>query len=206
LSFGQPALPAGSLAAFPSYLLRKGVALFRAHPVNVGPIWYSSSNIGFFTLAKPFGTFHLATDMAIAVESLLGPAAGPHRSVTASQAVAVQVTKLTPLRSIRLANLSSEEAGEFGFKGFDFSRPDWPAATRGWAESLHRAGFKGVTYRSPYDSGRKNTGISLFGGAGVPARPDVTGSGEGVTSGADAAIAAGFTIVPHQTRAHLDLI
>jgi hypothetical protein len=199
-------VPDGPLAKFPSYLLRKGVILFRAHPVEVGPIWYSSSDIGFLTLPRPFGTLHLTTDLETSVVQLLGPAAGPHRSVTDRQTLLFQVTSFTAVRSMRLANLSRDAAADFGLTALDLSRLDAPAATRRWAESFHRAGFKGVTYRSRYDTGPKNTGISLFGGAGVPVQAGVKVSLDASISGPDAARAAGFHVVPHQTRTHLNLI
>lgn len=135
--------------------------LFRMHPGDLGPWWFSSDGHGRFDLRPPQGTCYLSL-------SQLGAFVEVFRDFTFVDAVDVAaraVSRLQMPRDVVLANCTSSRARRFGVIGEIHSTPAY-GTTQGWAAALRDAGFDGVRYFCGQDPSQREIGIALFGDAG----------------------------------------
>jgi hypothetical protein len=143
----------------------------RLHRVSdhTGTWWYSSRphGGGRFDLPVPEGTCYLADDLDAALgEKLLRR---PKKLVPAERLRELLHSRVTLLRPLALANLSSARATGFGVNAeihttLDYAKP-WA-----WAERLRQAGTRGLRYAARSDPGLEARCVALFGKTGLHAR------------------------------------
>jgi len=152
--------------------LRGAVELYRIHPVDHGPWWFSSDGSGRFDLAPPAGTCYLSL-------SPVGAFIEVFRDFTFVDAADVSARVLARMRTPRdvvLADCTSTRARGFGVTAAVHSTADY-AATQAWATAFQNRGFHGVRYFCGHDPSQDELGIALFGEAGEADHPVVdTGS------------------------------
>ena len=202
IALQKPNVP---LDSFPDHPLRRGAVVYRAHGSKNEPWWFASTPDGRFNLETPHGTCYVARDIETAVEEVLAPAAGGMRIVSEAQADSFVVSRLKPSKSYTLANIASAKAKSFGAtREMSGAAGGVYVITRLWAAALAAAGFNGILYASRFTTVMSENAIALFGAAGAPSPPpsiDPT-----PLSGREAAVAAGYTVLPPLTRSHLTLI
>lgn len=136
---------------------------------HTGTWWYSSrqGGGGRFDLPLPEGTCYLADDLEAALaEKLLRR---PKKVVPAERLRELLHSRVTLLRPLDLANLTSTRATGFGINAEIHSTLDY-GKPQAWAESLRRAGFRGLRYAARSDPGLHARCVALFGRAGLHAR------------------------------------
>lgn len=194
-----------SLNGFPARPLRKGTILYKAHLIDTEPIWFSASGHG-FDLPAPSGSMYASTDRDHAVSQLLSPIAGRYRSIVVEQARKFVVTPVIVRRPYRLAAIDHSSAAKFGrnVRGYADGRTITTPGQE-WAIALAREGFDGLLFAPRVTGNTRATMVVLFGSAGAVSSPSLEIAGESIP-GPQAAKDAGFSLVPTQIRAHLDVI
>jgi hypothetical protein len=155
-------LPPRDLRRFPRRTLRSTVELFRIHPFDLQPWWFSSDGHGRFDLAAPAGTCYLAA-------SPLGAFVEVFRDFTfvdAADVVARALCRLHLPEDVVLADCTSARARSFRVTAAIHSTPDY-ATTQAWAGSLRQAGFDGVRYFCGHDPSQREVGVAVFGASGA---------------------------------------
>jgi hypothetical protein len=156
--------PTGSLEGFPSLVLGRETALFRAHSIHRGPWWFGSDASGRFDLPAPRGTCYLALDPESAVRERLGPVLGGRSQLPESTLIDVVVSSLTLPRPRPVADVQSRRAATFGVtRELETMVPY--AVPQAWAQALAQARFEGVRYGPRFTPGRASA-VALFGEAG----------------------------------------
>ena len=193
--------PPEDLTGFPQSQLRPGHRVYRAHLVSQGPWWFGSGG-GRFDLDPPRGTCYLASTALAAIRERLGPVLAGRRTVPRPALADVVVSRLTvtePGGSIRLANLRSSRAAEFGVtRELESMTPyDVP---RAWARAWDAAGLDGVRYGPRFSPGRASA-YAVFGPQGEDVR-----RGTDPAPVAASAVSGVPGLVPLPRRAHLTVI
>ncbi len=166
--------------------------MYRAHSVNRGPWWFSSSMEGRFDLAPPLGTCYLGLSMIVAVRERVRDQA-LSGTVNVKLARGFLVSRLHATTPARLADVDGTPDGAVdGLTRALYSTDDY-GCTCGWAAACLRDQFDGVFYPSCYTVGRAERAIALFGTAGADASRRVDAH---PISGERAAIIAGLRLAP----------
>ena len=165
-----------TLARFPRRTLRGDRTIYRIHRSANGAWWFSSDGTGRF---DPVGTGKGACYLA---EQPLG--------------AWIEVFSVAIGRDLRLANLASRRALEFGVTATLGAGEDY-TQSQAFAAQAVDAGFDGIRHLVRHDPSQHLYGIALFGAPG--ADPDWPGGDDGpieVELAADARAAFGYRVVP----------
>jgi hypothetical protein len=188
------------LRHFPSYALRKGSVLYRAHHRDGYPLQFSSGSTLRFDVDAAGGTLYASRDVETAMDAVLGRASAGLRIVTTAQADLLKVSKIVVLKPRKLASFIAPRA-----KNFDTTK-QMLGVKRAlpWARALHAAGFEGVLYSSKYTEGARGGRIALF-GTKTPKEKWPSPDPEPIP-GRQAVQEAGWELVPILPKSHLHIV
>lgn len=189
LALDEPPDDVDALRGFPRWTLSTGRTVFRAHSTRNGPWWFASSPGGRWDLAEPFGTLYLAESSEAALRERIGRALSSRSVLTEAEIGAVHVSSLNVPANVRLADLCSRRAVDYGVTREIHTLTPY-VITQAWAHALHTAGAGGVRYDARFSTGRARA-YAVFGAAGArdwPADPTPV-------PGPAAAAAAGIEVV-----------
>jgi hypothetical protein len=159
-------LPPDDLNRFPSFDVDRRRSLYRIHPSDVGPWWFSGDGSGRFDLLDGRGSCYLAvTPIGAFIEVFRVATVIPEAEVEARS-----LSSLVPPTRTRLADCTVSAARKFGITGAIHTQPDYTAPQL-WAEAFAAAGFAGIRYRVSHDPAQRELGVVLFGDAGEQALP-----------------------------------
>lgn len=182
-----------TLARFPRRTLRGDRTIYRIHRSANGAWWFSSDGTGRF---DPVGTGKGACYLA---EQPLGAWIEVFRKQMLLSEAEIAERSLFSVaigRDLRLANLASRRALEFGVTATLGAGEDY-TQSQAFAAQAVDAGFDGIRHLVRHDPSQHLYGIALFGAPG--ADPDWPGGDDGpieVELAAEARAAFGYRVVP----------
>jgi RES domain len=153
-----------TLDRFPRRTLRGDRTIHRIHRTANGPWWFSSDGTGRF---DPVGTAKGACYMA---ERPLGAWIEVFRKrmlVSLGEVAGRSLFSVELGRDLRLANLTSRRALEFGVTASLGANEDYDRS-QAFAVAAVAAGFDGIRYLVRHDPAQRLYGLALFGSAGAP--------------------------------------
>jgi hypothetical protein len=156
-----------TLRRFPQRTLRGDRQIYRIHRADTTGWWFSSDGTGRF---DPVGAGEGACYFA---EDPLGAWIEVFRRQMLLRDVVLNDRALLSValgRGVRLADLTSRRALQFGITASLGADPDYSSSQAFAVEAL-RAGFGGIRYFVRHDPAQKLFGVALFGEAGPSAEP-----------------------------------
>lgn len=161
----QPPHEPADYRRFPVRTVKAGARWFRQHDASRSPWWFSSTGDGRFDLDPPDGTCYFADTAAATVRERIGPDLATHGIIAMSLVSGRVISTLTVTTDIRAANLDSDRAADqYGITAELMTMTPYDVP-RGWARTLHRAGFDAIKGRLRFSLSNAH-GLALFGPAG----------------------------------------
>ena len=196
IALGPPPSDPEALHGFPRWALTTERTLFRAHSTSNGPWWFASAPGGRWDLPTPHGTVYLADSPETALRERIGRVLSSRSSLTAAEADASCVSRLHVPENVRLADLCSHRAADYGITREIHTLTPY-VVTQAWAVAFHAGGAGGVRYDARFSTGRARA-YAGFGDAGARRWP----GDPAPIPGRDVAAAAGIDVipVPHSVR------
>ena len=154
------------LTGFPRWSLTPTRTLYRAHRRDLSPWWFSSDLSGRFDLIAPEGTCYLASTQATAARERWGERLVRAGRVSAADADATIVSRLTVPASVALADTCARRAALLGVTREIGTLTPY-AVPQAWAAAFTGAGFDGVRYESRFTTGARDRAYAIFGPAGA---------------------------------------
>lgn len=143
--------------------------LYRFHPHDRKPWWFSSDLSGRFDLPAPRGTCHLALQpIGAFLETFREIALIARSDVETRRISALQVP-----REMVLVDCTHPRAAGFGVTAARHAGEDY-TRTQEWAAAIAGAGFEGVHYLLSHDPSQRCQGVALFGETGLQDWPAET--------------------------------